>query len=138
MVCLTDGDTDALVKLRENIQHNHYLGGSIFGKQLLWGRQTSMEFLAREQQQFDVILASDVIYVPDIINPLWETIQTLLSKTGILLLAYARRKVPVSFELILSAAKDANFSYECLQRDDEEGQYLYAFRRKDDETTTMF
>jgi predicted nicotinamide N-methyase len=159
-VFLTDGDTDALVQLRENVERNKSKTDSGEGNnnaaiischQLLWGRQTAMDFLERQHHHgqtqtqpllFDVVLASDVIYVADIIPPLWETIQSLLTPNGVFLLAYAKRKVPVSFALVLSAAEEAGFSHECLQdnadadadADADDGLYLYAFRWKNDDT----
>ena len=135
-VFLTDGDTDALVQLHENIERNKSKCGEgiISSHQLLWGCQMAMDFLRhRYGQTFDVVLASDVIYVADIIPPLWETIQTLLKSNGVFLLAYAKRKVPVSFDLVLSAAQQAGFTHECLQEDNADNSlYLYAFRWKND------
>jgi SAM-dependent methyltransferase len=48
-----------------------------------------------EDCSFDIILAADIIYVSEIIVPLTETVQRLLAPTGVFLLAYARRNVPV-------------------------------------------
>ena len=76
---------------------------SIHCHQLLWGRQNTINFLARHcsNQQFDVLLASDVVYVADIIQPLMESVQTLLRRDGTFLFAYcSRRNVPVKVDLV--------------------------------------
>eukprot|EP00980_Cylindrotheca_fusiformis_P005592 scaffold1184_cov132-Cylindrotheca_fusiformis.AAC.13 len=132
-VVLTDGDTEALPYLRDNVDKNKSAQkGGITCNQLIWGRQTSSDFLKQHREEkFDVILASDIIYSPVIIQPLWETIQALLDAKGIFVMAYARRKVPVSIEEVLSAATEAGFVYDkCTESDNEKGVFLYTFRWK--------
>ena len=134
-VYLTDGDTEALVYLRENVESNKSkdgtTGGDISCNQLLWGRQTSLDFLEQHGEKFNVILASDIVYSPVIIEPLWETIQCLLDTHGVFVFAYARRKVPVSIDDVLEASKKAGFRYEkCVETDEEKGIYIYKFRWK--------
>ena len=101
---LTDGDSDALKYLRENVKLNTTsTKGKISVKQLIWGQKTATEFLRNnsnddstaEEQKFDIILASDIVYSPVIIEPLWETIQILLSPSpsSVFVMAYAKRKV---------------------------------------------
>ena len=67
-VLLTDGDSEALVHLRRNIERNRSkLCSSVSGQQLLWGDGSSKEFLKRNDgAKFDIILASDIIYVKSI------------------------------------------------------------------------
>ena len=90
---LTDGDSDALIYLRENVKSNMSRErGTIAVKQLIWGRQTSADFLASDER-IDLIIASDIVYSPVIIEPLWETVETLLSRSGTFIMAYAKRKV---------------------------------------------
>jgi predicted nicotinamide N-methyase len=133
-VVLTDGDTEALAYLRENVELNKAADrGGIYCNQLIWGQQTSLDFLKQQKEkQFDIILASDIIYSPVIIQPLWETVKTLLEPKGIFVMAFARRKVPVSIDDVLSAAKEASFTYvECAESDHEKGIFIYTFQRKE-------
>lgn len=149
---MTDGDTDALVYLRQNADHNRsrkrisgyktdtLTSGTLSCHQLLWGHDTAIQFLQRhshhdsEQQQglFDVVIASDIIYAASIIEPLWETIQTLLDKNdGIFVMTFARRKVPVSIEDVLQSANKAGFVYQGGEDKSEKGVFTYTFRWKD-------
>ena len=86
---MTDGDTDALAKLRSNVDR-HKCNDMVTCQQLLWGKETAKSFLEKHAggEQYDVFLASDVVYVAEIINPLFETVQTLLKTDGIFLFAY--------------------------------------------------
>jgi predicted nicotinamide N-methyase len=137
-VCITDGDSDALVHLRENIQRNRMNSSSscdndtpeITCHQLLWGLSTSQTFLnhVARNKKYNTIIASDVIYAPSIVEPLWETIQTLLDNDGVFVMAFARRKVPVSIELVLESAEGHGFRYELVKEDKEEGIWVYLFR----------
>ena len=131
-VVLTDGDTDALVKLRENVALNKGDYGTITCQQLLWGKENAEAFLQYNHGGilFDVILASDVIYVPGVVEPLFATVQTLLCPTaGKFILAYKKRDVPVTNEMVLSTAKAAGFLHTCPVPDTPEGIFLYEFRR---------
>lgn len=141
-VCITDGDSDALVHLRDNVERNRGSSDGDVDKvschQLIWGKQSSEKFLTQiaNDQTYDVILASDIIYSSVIVEPLWETITTLLKKpsegcgeAGVFVMAYARRKqVPVSIELVLEAAVQHGFVYELVKEDDEDGIWVYSFR----------
>ena len=154
-VCITDGDSDALVHLRENVNrnrnensHDDTHNNNISSNQLIWGKETSTKFLSdiANNQTYDVIIASDIIYSPVIIEPLWETVQTLLKKPsscveeekgeeedggGIFVMAYARRdKVPVSFDLVCEKAEEHGFVWEMVKEDEEEGIWVYTFRFK--------
>jgi len=144
-VCITDGDSDALVHLRENVERNRPSEGGDAGKischQLIWGKESSEHFLARvaSDRKYDVLLASDIIYAAVIVEPLWETVRTLLKKPGdggeeggVFVMAYARRKVPVSIELVLETAVENGFVYELVKEDKEEGIWVYVFRFSDE------
>lgn len=136
-VCITDGDSDALVQLRENVERNRSGGdvGKVSCHQLIWGKESSRKFLAHaaDNQKYDVILASDIIYAAVIVEPLWETVQTLLKRPsdgkdgGMFVMAYARRKVPVNIEMVLKAAIEYGFAYEMAKEDTEEGIWVYTF-----------
>lgn len=133
-VCITDGDSDTLVHLRENIQRNKSAKcnatiPAVSCHQLLWGADTSRTFLTHiAHKKYQTILASDIIYAPSIIEPLWETIQALLEPKGVFVMAFAKRKVPVSIELVLESAKQHEFRYELMREDLEEGIWVYIFQ----------
>ena len=92
---------------------------------------------------YDVIIASDIIYSPVIVEPLWETVETLLIKPnvdsgkeegGVFVMAFARRKVPVSIEMVCEKAVENGFTYEIVKEDEEEGIWVYTFRYVASET----
>ena len=149
-VCITDGDSDALVHLRENIERNQNTTDiddidKVSCHQLIWGKQSSERFLSdiANNQMYDVIIASDIIYSPVIVEPLWETVETLLIKPngdcgkeegGVFVMAFARRKVPVSIEMVCEKAVENGFTYEIVKEDEEEGIWVYTFRYMANET----
>jgi predicted nicotinamide N-methyase len=141
---MTDGDTDALVYLRKNADHNRSRKricetsgkNELYCHQLLWSHETSIQFVQRhfhdseeEAQLFDIVIASDIIYAACIIEPLWETVRALLKKNdGIFVMTFARRKVPVSIEQVLQSAIRAGFVYQGGEDENEEGLFTYTFR----------
>ena len=136
-VCITDGDSDALVHLRDNIERNRPTTttdstSKVSCHQLIWGKDSSQKFLQHiaHNQKYHVLLASDIIYSAVIVQPLWETVQTLLEKEGgVFIMAYARRKkVPVSIDLVLETAVEWGFGYELVKEDLEDGIWVYEFR----------
>ena len=136
-VCITDGDSDALVHLRDNIERNRPTTADSDDTvpckchQLIWGEESSQKFLQHiaHNQKYNVLLASDIIYSPVIVEPLWETVQTLLDRNdGVFVMAYARRKVPVSIDLVLETAAERGFGYELVKEDLEDGIWVYEFR----------
>jgi predicted nicotinamide N-methyase len=135
-VCITDGDSDALVSLRENVARNTNktmsTTNSVSSLQLIWGKDNSTRFLERhhEGQQFDVVLASDILYAECIIVPLWETVDTLLHANGVFILAFAKRKVPVSIESVLESACKAGFEYTGGNVENEPDIFIYSFVRR--------
>ena len=187
-VVLTDGDINAMEQLRKNIAINQFTatdkngkevkkahGSTITAAQLIWGLESSKAFhledddLAAESyscSEFSIIIASDVIYSAIVIDPLWETIRTLLTANGKFWMAFAKRKVPVTIEFVLQKARDYGFRYELvvnnascdgdknnfdysdvdnlceIEGDDEETGpvFIYVFRRDttiDDEKAVM-
>ncbi|KAG7347593.1 type 12 methyltransferase [Nitzschia inconspicua] len=120
-VLVTDGDTDALVQLRKNIQTNR-VSYNVSAEQLIWGQDTAQAFLKAQKQhqlendgRFDVVLASDIIYSKVVIDPLWETIRSLLSRAGgSFWMAFARRKVPVSIDFVLEKGTEYGFRHKLV------------------------
>ena len=156
-VCITDGDTDALVHLRENVQRNEAPIHSnndddnnnndhdnlpdtrtVTAAQLIWGQDTTEKFLRKQGQDgqttYDVLIASDIIYALVIVEPLWETVRLLLSRheKAVFVMAYARRDVPVTIDMVLKAAEEAGFSHELVD-ENPEGIWVYNFRWKEEE-----
>lgn len=143
-VCITDGDIDALVHLRDNIERNRPTNtvtgnddaiatttSKVSCHQLIWGQESSQKFLQHiaHNQKYNVLLASDIIYSPVIVEPLWESVQTLLEEEGgVFVMAFARRKVPVSIDLVLEKAEEYGFGYELVKEDLEDGIWVYEFR----------
>jgi len=169
-VVITDGDSDAMVELRKNIVVNRiqddnnnnnnnnkdaskHPQNALSAAQLIWGLESSNTFLesiaeasssSLSSSQFSIIIASDVIYAAIVIDPLWETVRTLLRKPdGEFWMAFAVRKVPVTIEFVLQKAREYGFRYELVDKqsdsdgtgdDDVEGNpetgpvFIYAFR----------
>lgn len=132
-VVVTDGDSDALRQLRQNIQDNQAVDERhvLSSQQLIWGKDTANKFLEAQQgKTFPLIIASDVVYSPVIVQPLWETISTLLHPKGVFLMGYCtRRRVEVTVEGTLEAAVEAGFEYEKV--DEVDGVSIFRFVWKD-------
>ncbi|CAJ1954877.1 unnamed protein product [Cylindrotheca closterium] len=166
-VVLTDGDTDVLAQLRSNVQHNLELNAKLVQNnnasdlschQLIWGKDHAKAFVNRPcfhhsmnhhnntndpnaSYHFDVIIGSDLIYVTQVIQPLFETVQTLLHpKHGIFLMAHCARREgnEVDLDVVFDQARKVGLQYTQLhpedddkttncENDQEEGIYLYQF-----------
>lgn len=163
-VVITDGDSDAMVELRKNIVVNRIQNESddtvegdseqhpqrtVSAAQLIWGLDSANRFLestasassssSLASSQFSIIIASDVIYAAIVIDPLWETVRTLLRKSdGEFWMAFAVRKVPVTIEFVLQKSREYGFRYELVDQqndgdsvedDSEAGPvFIYVFR----------
>ena len=122
-VVLSDGDTDTLQEMRHNVHQNTTITSAnddagICCQQLVWGQRLN-EF-QENYGTFDVILASDVIYVDEILDPLFDTIVTLMKQTGRFLLSYARRNVNI--ELVFKCAECHGLQW--AQPDGPEGVFV--------------
>lgn len=151
-VVMTDGDTDVLAEMRYNVDQNFMsemekmkletVGTNTASlkkpsdiiipcRQLLWGKKYIESFkrsIAKNMNDhdgsFDVIIASDVIYVDYILDDLFDTIIGMLSplQDSRFILAYARRAV------------DINLVFECATKhgliwtapDETEGVYIFS------------
>jgi predicted nicotinamide N-methyase len=134
-VILTDGDTNALKYLRANVKRNLPLVGDVLTtgatsssrttvmvRQLIWGETIS--FMSGDQDAFDTVLGSDIIYVEEILEPLWRTISRLLAPDGAFLLAFARRNVPI--DRVFEVADANGFVWVV---DDSKSEGVVVFRR---------
>lgn len=140
-VVVTDGDTDALVALRDNVETNSREatteggeeGGTISCRQLLWGREHSEQFLRKYGggEMFDLLVASDIVYSAVVVAPLWESVSTLMSPDGQFLFGYcSRREVPITIDEVLDAASVAGFAHELVA--DRDDVLVYLFRWKEE------
>ena len=137
---LTDGDTDTLKQLRENVQYNAKVEdeGNNLSKQLLWGEKYAQSFLLNEQpeendeRKFDFILGSDLIYVQSVIRPLFETVRILLNdkKDSKFLMAHCARREgnEVDLHMVLDVADKEGFTYEEVIKDGDIS--VFVFQRK--------
>lgn len=132
-VYITDGDSDSLRGMRENVLLNRGLDGlpldNVKCRQLRWGLQ--LEEFGRHvaadllpDGRFDVIMGSDIIYVESILEPLFATVDSLLTydKGGAFILAYARRNVKI--DLVFSTAERLGFEW--AQPEGEEGCFVFS------------
>lgn len=118
-VVLTDGDSVALNLLQQNLENPYNAidknttkatllrwGSHVdeFGK---WCRQT----FASDTNKFDVILAGDVMYKYELPKLFFETVHSLLSETGTLLLCHVPRAL-VTHDVVRAAAQECGFDIE--------------------------
>jgi predicted nicotinamide N-methyase len=138
-VVLTDGDTDTLAFMRSNIETNCSPSSetgddgetantsNIQSRQLVWANRADerLQAFSQEHGPFDLILGSDIIYVEEILEPLFATVAQLLSPNeatvGQFWLAYARRNV--SIDLVLETAAAFGFSFTTPA--DAEGVFVF-------------
>ena len=130
-----------MVELRKNIVVNRRIqddderdpASALSAAQLIWGLESSRAFLENIattatsssssllSSQFSIIIASDVIYAAIVIDPLFETVRTLLRKPGgEFWMAFAIRKVPVTIEFVLQKAREHGFRYELMDQQQQE------------------
>ncbi|KAL7532963.1 hypothetical protein ACHAXR_004957 [Thalassiosira sp. AJA248-18] len=134
---LTDGDTDTLKQLRQNVKNNTTdESNNISCRQLLWGEEHAKTFLSQqpEGRKFDMILGSDLIYVPSVIKPLFETVRVLLSTAeGKFLMAHCSRREgnEVDLQMVLDVADEEGFGHDALIQDDDIS--VFCFRHKQSE-----
>ena len=124
---LTDGDTDTLKQLRENVRNNTKDDDdNISCKQLIWGEEHAKRFLSErqpEERNFHLILGSDLLYVNSVIRPLFETVGILLddTKESKFLMAHCSRREGNEVELlsVLDIAGEEGFDNEVLVEEDD-------------------
>jgi methyltransferase-like protein 6 len=85
LVVATDGDTNALDMLTQNITSNvkpPFLS-KLIPKRLQWGNRDHIEAIKEiNNEGFDVIIGTDVTYIPEAILPLFATAKELISSKG--------------------------------------------------------
>jgi len=131
---LTDGDTNTLEYTRKNIQRNcakhcgdatSTTSSKIACHQLIWGPSFAETFRS-EHGTFDTIMGSDIIYVEQLLEPLWATVATLLSKpNGRFLLAFAQRNVKM--DLVLEHAEKVSLQISSKPPPPSDGEGVFVF-----------
>ena len=125
LLCLTDGDTDVLHHLRNNVEHNqpaqHKNNVTLVCSQLIWGRDRALAFLQRQadSRRFDVIFGSDLIYVQKVIQPLFETVSTLLEEFGCFIMAHCARREgnEVNVSMVFDVADSFGLQHDIVEED---------------------
>ncbi|CAK9274264.1 unnamed protein product [Sphagnum jensenii] len=117
LVVATDGDSDVLDLLRENLELNAstFPVRKVVCSRLEWGCKDAMESVRALStgNGFDVVLGTDVTYVAEMVPLLFQTARTLISPSSsacqpMLLLCHFARKVAEGD--ILAAAKAQGFN----------------------------
>lgn len=123
LIVATDGDEPTLALLQENIHDNH---SQVFHSKLYWSRDIEA-FKVEFPDRFEIMLAADVIYEEDQVQPLIDTVSALLHQPdGRFLLAFARRNVPM--DRVIIAAEQAGFVYEIIDDRVHVNEPIYSFR----------
>jgi hypothetical protein len=127
-VWMTDGDVDTLENLRQNVARNHCDSSKVSCPQLIWGQTEQYPTSSSSSSSpVDIILAADIIYVTEILEPLWETVDAILTAPdGRFILGYARRNVPM--DLVLEHATKHGFVWTCPV--DAEGVFVFSRETK--------
>ncbi|VFQ97737.1 unnamed protein product [Cuscuta campestris] len=112
LVVPTDGDARALDLLSHNISLNldpSSVPGKLAPAKLEWGDGDDIGSVRRLSggKGFDVILGTDIAYVPEAIAPLFATARELISLGGALILCHVPRRVDEPS--ILSTASESGF-----------------------------
>jgi len=153
-VLITDGDHQVLTNLRYNAEQNglklvdaatNYNSTSttedarttISCPQLIWGKNHAINF-AKQYGTQDVIIATDCVYIPQSVPPLFETIHQLLdnNKSSSVFLFVNTCASACPMETVLSIANEFGFvcSGEEFWYSDEDGEErkhpVHVFRRR--------
>lgn len=102
----------------------------------MWGHEAANTSLGQDREQFDIIFGSDLIYVPSVIVPLFETVSRMLSpKSGVFIMAHCARRQgsEVTVDSVLDAALEAGFSYKLVDQDDDISVYTFEWEESADE-----
>jgi predicted nicotinamide N-methyase len=116
-VYLTDGDVDTMENLQRNVEKNNCDSKKVSCPQLIWGYSDQ-----NPPEKVEIILAADIIYVTEILEPLWETISTILDPEGLFVLGFVRRNVPL--DLVLEHASKHGFVW--TGPPDVEGVFVFS------------
>eukprot|EP00747_Dinoflagellata_sp_TGD_P208753 gnl/TRDRNA2_/TRDRNA2_82198_c0_seq1.p1 gnl/TRDRNA2_/TRDRNA2_82198_c0~~gnl/TRDRNA2_/TRDRNA2_82198_c0_seq1.p1 ORF type:complete len:235 (-),score=28.15 gnl/TRDRNA2_/TRDRNA2_82198_c0_seq1:164-868(-) len=103
-VVLTDGHLGAVKLLQEGVKSNRLETAAVEVRQLIWGSPVAS--WASGDQAFDLVIAADVIYYEQALNPLFETARAALHPGATFLLGHKDRGF-VALSQILQSAESA-------------------------------
>ena len=108
-VILSDGDVDVLERLGKNIQQNAMDGETAISmEQLVWGE--NLDTFEQEHGKFNVIIASECMYMPPSLYTIWSTVKHLLQNDGVFLYVH-QASSQVDKEKVLEMASDCGFEW---------------------------
>jgi len=108
-VMMTDGDTQTLQQMRENVRQNCD-DNHISCRQLIWG-SPHMENFVIQQGKYDTVFGADVIYTHDSVQPLLDTVACLLKRPhGQFVLSRFSKWNNVDDEIVIDAAKQRHLT----------------------------
>jgi len=108
----TDGDDTTLELLVENKIECDCDFATAY---LLWGEHE--DFASDHPQGFDIVIAADVIYEEEQVQPLIASVARLMREDGEFLLAFARRNVPI--DRVFVAAEAAGLVWTIVDKEQE-------------------
>ena len=93
---ITDGESGCVDLISSNIERNAEIITASECRALhhLWGRESAQDLLRSEAicgNKFDVVMASDVIYSIDVLQPLMESAAELVAAHGVFILSNVPR-----------------------------------------------
>eukprot|EP00980_Cylindrotheca_fusiformis_P004559 scaffold975_cov90-Cylindrotheca_fusiformis.AAC.2 len=108
-VIATDGDLDVLQNLRYNMKQNDIPvhTSSVSCPQLIWGQ--GLKTFQNVYSKQSVILATEVFYVPDVVDPLWHTVDELLEPNGVFILGFCPHHVTI--QEVLDKAEELGYTW---------------------------
>ena len=108
-VILSDGDIDVLERLEKNIEQNPTANEvAVSSAQLVWGQ--NLDAFEKEHGKFDVIIASECMYMSPSLQTIWETVKHLLDTRGLFLYVH-QASSQVHKEKVLEMATDCGFEW---------------------------
>lgn len=115
-VLMTDGDTDVLENLRYNVTLN--IKNCVDGEkalvscpQLIWGTGNNAYDFQEVYGKADVMIATDCVYMPQSLEPLWQSVNELLEPEGGIFLYANRCAQQVDVELVKKHATSHGFTW---------------------------
>ena len=107
-IIMSDGDVDVLERLQKNIEQNTISNETAVScAQLVWGQ--NLDSFEEQHGKFDVIIASECMYMKPSLQSIWETVDHLLAKTDGVFLYVHQASSQVRSEKVLEVASSRGF-----------------------------
>jgi predicted nicotinamide N-methyase len=115
-VVITDSQDEALALVRQNIENNKnslVLAKTIKVCKLQWGEDSEAWRQEHQQERFDIIIASDILYQRELLQPLFQTVEGMLAnkEEARFIVMYSSRGKKLDLQLF-AVADQFNFTYE--------------------------